>query len=129
MLRSIPIHPAIKDLVENQYRHAVENHSEYLFNHGPFRKSSPGEFLRYNKYVFHFKKAIQKLELNDQHRPHDCRKQFVTMAKKYNVNDFAIKRIVGHAISDVTEQVYTERSIEWLYDEVKKIKVDAFIPV
>jgi integrase len=55
------------------------------------------------------------------HKPHDPRKTFVTLAKKAEVNDFAIKRIVGHAIEDITENVYTERDIEWLCQEAAKI--------
>lgn len=47
---------------------------------------------------------------------------FVTMAKKYQVDEYAIKYIVGHAITDITEKVYTERDVEWLKEEMKKIK-------
>ena len=60
--------------------------------------------------------------MDKRHRPHDGRKHFVTMAKKYNVDEYAIKYIVGHAISDLTERVYTQRDIEWLKEEMKKIK-------
>lgn len=47
---------------------------------------------------------------------------FVTMAKKYSVDEYAIKYIVGHAINDITEKVYTKREIEWLKTEIEKIK-------
>ena len=43
------------------------------------------------------------------------------MAKKYNMDEFAIKRLVGHHISDLTERVYTQRSIDWLKNEIEKI--------
>ena len=55
-------------------------------------------------------------------RPHDGRKHFVTMAKKYGVDEYAIKYMVGHKISDITEKVYTQREFEWLKDEIEKIK-------
>ena len=45
------------------------------------------------------------------------------IAKKYKLDEYAIKRIVGHAISDITESVYTERDIEWLHEEISKIPV------
>ena len=64
---------------------------------------------------------MKKLGLDQNHRPHDARKTFVTKAKEAGVNEFAIKRIIGHAISDLTERVYTERPIEWLKEEIEKI--------
>lgn len=56
------------------------------------------------------------------HKPHDGRKTFITLAKKYNVDEYAIKYIVGHKISDLTERVYTDREFEWLRAEIAKIK-------
>lgn len=53
--------------------------------------------------------------------PHDGRVTFVTFAKKYNVDEYAIKYIVGHKIKDLTERVYTKREIEWLQKELAKI--------
>lgn len=44
------------------------------------------------------------------------------MAKKSEVDEYAIKYIVGHKISDITERVYTERNVEWLKSEMEKIK-------
>jgi integrase len=127
--RVIPIHPAIKERVAYYYQISSERGYEYLFFYGRFQKSTPGKNLTYGKYSFNFRKILEKMDLDKSHSPHDCRKQFVTMAKKYNVNDFAIKRIVGHAIADITEEIYTERSIDWLYEEVKKIKVDEYLAV
>ena len=56
------------------------------------------------------------------HKPHDGRKTFITLAKKYNVDEYAIKYIVGHKISDLTERVYTDREFKWLQSEIAKIK-------
>lgn len=47
---------------------------------------------------------------------------FVTMAKKYGIDEYAIKYIVGHSITDITEKVYTQREINWLKEEIEKIK-------
>jgi len=47
---------------------------------------------------------------------------FVTMAKKYGVDEYAIKYMVGHKISDITEKVYTQREYEWLKTEIEKIE-------
>ena len=47
-----------------------------------------------------------------RHRPHDGRVQFVTLAKKAGVDEYAIKKIVVRCIDDVTEKSYTKRDIE-----------------
>ena len=67
-------------------------------------------------------KIVRELGLNAEHRAHDGRMQFITRAKKYSVDEYAIKYIVGHAINDVTEKVYTKREIDWLKSEIEKIK-------
>ena len=57
------------------------------------------------------------------HKPHDTRHTFITLAKEANMNDFIIKQIVGHTTEDITERVYTHRSIESLKDEIEKIRI------
>ena len=44
------------------------------------------------------------------------------LAKKYKVDEYAIKYIIGHAISDLTEKTYTEHEVSWLIEEIQKIK-------
>lgn len=39
-----------------------------------------------------------------------------------NLDEYAIKRLVGHSIEDLTERVYTERDFEWFRTELEKIK-------
>ena len=119
--RSVPIHPFIKPVIERYYKQALELGSEYLFNCTDTHTHRSSLFLSYEKYQKRFQKAITALNLNPEHKPHDPRKHFVTMAKKYNLDEYAIKRIVGHKIDDVTEAVYTERKVEWLYSEICKI--------
>lgn len=41
--------------------------------------------------------------------------------KNAGVNDYAIKRMVGHSISDITEGVYTERPLIFLQTELSKV--------
>lgn len=38
------------------------------------------------------------------------------------MTEYALKRIVGHSIKDLTEKTYTKRNIEWLNREIEKIK-------
>ena len=55
------------------------------------------------------------------HRPHDPRMTFITMAKKAEVDEYTIKKLVGHRITDITEAAYTDRDLEWLRAELEKI--------
>lgn len=117
--RIVPIHPRIKDLVQKNYDLAIELGSRYLFNDPLAVKG--GMTITYDKYAGRFTKIIDALKFREDHRPHDPRKTFVTMAKKAGVDEYAIKRMVGHRITDITEAIYTERDIEWLRAELEKI--------
>ena len=103
--REIPIHTKIRPLVKE----AVEQADKYLF-----------PFTGYDQYRHYFLKRMKEIGI-DGHKPHDGRKHFVTVAKNKGVDEYAIKRIVGHTIKDLTERVYTERPIEWLRKEIEKI--------
>lgn len=104
--RIVPIHPSIKSLLAA----AFKDFGDRLYSG------------TYSNYLNQFHKTIKKYGLNSAHRPHDARKTFVTLAKKNNVDEYAIKRIVGHKIKDLTERVYTERDYAWLKAEIEKIK-------
>ena len=67
-------------------------------------------------------KVMNQLKLNPEHRPHDPRKTFITMAKKANMDEYALKEIVGHSVKDITESTYTVRDLEWLRDDLQKIQ-------
>ena len=41
--------------------------------------------------------------------------------KEADADEYAIKLIGGHRIDDITESVYTVRSVEWLHKEIDKI--------
>lgn len=114
--RLVPIHSRIRELVTNRYKQAVASDSEYLLT------CENGQFMNYAKYAYRFAKLVEALGLNPEHKPHDGRKHFVTQAKKYNIDEYAIKYIVGHAIDDITEKIYTERDSAWLANEIEKIK-------
>lgn len=120
--RLVPIHDRIMPLVTNLYNEAVTLESEYLINCTDTKTHRSSLLLTYDKYRQRFTKIRDELKLNPEHRAHDGRNHFITMAKKYNMDEYAIKYIVGHAINDVTEKVYTQRDIDWLKTEMKKIK-------
>ena len=120
--RAVPIHSRIRHLIERKYKEAQELGSPYLFNYIDPTLRSKNITLNYNRYQKAFERIRIELNLNPDHRPHDGRKHFVTMAKKYGVDEYAIKYMVGHKISDITEKVYTEREFQWLREEIEKIK-------
>lgn len=115
--RTVPIHSAIRGFVKELYEDAMWIGSDYLLN------SKRKNGMTYDQYYKRFKDIVSNLNLNPNHRPHDGRKSFVTMAKEVEMNEYAIKRIVGHAITDLTESTYTDRSLTWLSSEIEKIEV------
>lgn len=118
--RTVPIHSKIREFVKKNYDFALSVNSEYLLN--AKGQTHAGSWkLTYDKYKNRFDQVIESLGLNEEHRPHDPRKTFVTMAKKANMDDNAIKAIVGHKSQDITESAYTERDIEWLRKDIEKI--------
>lgn len=120
--RVVPIHPKIYDLIEQRYEQAKDMGSEYLLNCTDTITHKSSWKLTYDKYRHRFEKIRDQLHLNPAHRAHDPRIHFVTTAKKYNVDQFAIKYIVGHKIDDITEKVYTKRDPEWLKTEIEKME-------
>lgn len=105
--RVVPIHPRIEGLI--RARMSVKREGR-LF-----------QLASYSSYYDQFMANIKRLGLSEEHSPHDCRKTFVTLCKKYKVDEYAIKRMVGHAIKDLTEETYTDRPYSWLLEEIKKI--------
>lgn len=104
--RVVPIHSRIQKMVAD----AFAEYDYRMFNGG------------YRRYLTVFHQTMDAYGLNKKHRPHDARKTFVTLAKQHGVDEYAIKRIIGHRISDLTERVYTERNYAWLKAEIEKIK-------
>lgn len=107
--RRVPIHSCIRKFILEKYN------------------SNNTMFTTYKYYREHFIETINILGLDKNHTPHDCRSTFITYCKKYNVDEYAIKRMVGHSINDVTEKVYTKRSDEWLKNEIEKIELKNII--
>ena len=114
--RIVPIHPLIRPLIENRMKEATSMQSEFLFNDA---NGQQGTYMTYDKYRKRFEKVMKYLKLT--HRPHETRHTFITKAKACNVDEYILKLIVGHAIDDITEKVYTHRTIDQLRAEMEKI--------
>lgn len=114
--RTVPVHKDLIPILKKIKELSDSLGSEWLC------PSFDGTELTYDKYNKRFHQVMGEIGMSERHRPHDPRKTFVTLAKAEEVNDFAIKYIVGHAIGDLTEKVYTERNTGWLRTELEKIK-------
>lgn len=113
--RTVPIHSKVLSIVKNFYDISKRTGSEYLI-------SIKGGRVLYRYYLDKFHAMCKNYGLNPKHKPHDCRVRFVTEGKKCEMDEYALKRIVGHSIPDITERVYTKRGPEWLKSEIEKIK-------
>lgn len=120
--RVVPIHSKIRELVVAKYKEAEALGREYLITCTDGKAAKTGFAFTYDAYMRRFFKVRDLLHLDPEHRPHDGRKTFVTAAKKYNVDEYAIKYMIGHVIQDLTERVYTKREVEWLKEEIEKIE-------
>lgn len=108
--RIVPIHDYIKPIIVD----LVDKHKNYLIlDKGYDLVAIYRETL--------FDPLMQELGYNKV--PYACRHTFVSLAKLYNVDPFARKRIVGHKSNDLTDDVYTDVFINKLYTEINKIKL------
>lgn len=119
--RIVPIHSRIEGLVRQRYLEAKKLNSTYLFNYMD-PKTPDDTQMTYSRFNKCFNAIVKRLNLNPDHRPHDGRKHFVTKAKEAHLDEYAIKYIIGHSITDITEKVYTQRNTNWLKSEIEKIK-------
>ena len=119
--RIVPIHTRVRNLLIKNYKFALSIGSEYLLNDKGQTHAGSWK-LTYDKYANRFKKVMAQLNLNPEHRPHDPRITFITRCKKANVDEYALKEMVGHSIQDITESVYTVRDVEWLRSDLEKMQ-------
>jgi len=115
--RMVPMHSRVRDLVQAEYDKAVALGADTLFTD---ETSQTGISLTYDKYRARFNKVMRKLKMD--HKPHDTRHTFITNAKEAGVDEYMLKMIVGHEIEDITERVYTHRTMQQLAAEIEKIK-------
>ena len=118
--RLVPIHSKIRPIVEKWYKTGIEDNRVHFVSL-PSKVGRKADKFTYIRYVENLSRLIKALDLNPKHRPHDGRAHFITMAKKYQMDEYAIKYIVGHKIKDITESIYTTRENTWLQTEIEKI--------
>lgn len=127
--RIIPIHECIVPLVESR----LARNREYLITNKYGNHYTRGTYVNGN-----FSTVMEKLNLH--HAPHDGRYTFASLADEAGMDRICKKIIMGHAVSnkngtawkiggtgDVTDNIYTEKTIEQLVSAVNMIqKKDLF---
>lgn len=102
--RVIPIHKKVEHLIE-----ARLDHKKYLF------ENSKHNFHMYANISTHIRNNFK--EFNMKHTIHDTRHTFISQANRIGIDKITLKRIVGHAVKDITEH-YTHKNMD---DYIKAI--------
>lgn len=111
--RVVPIHSAIIPLIKHWY----DKEGVYLICDNEGKKMS---MCKYRKM---FSKALELACITEAHTPHDCRHTFTSLMDSAGAKPLLIKLLVGHASQDLTERVYTHKTIDELRDAIELIKI------
>lgn len=71
-----------------------------------------GQQLTYHQFLSRFRRVMQRSRC--RHTPHECRHTCATWLDGKGANKLATKRILGHAVQDITDGVYTHPTIRQL---------------
>ena len=74
---------------------------------------SNGVQLNYSRFRSRFDKTLVELKIK-RHTPHECRHTLASLLNNAEANPTAIKRILGHASSNITEKHYTHKDLHQL---------------
>lgn len=108
--RIIPINKKIEPFIRKYYN--PEN--EYLIT------NFKGNKMQYSNYRREkFDNVMEKLKM--KHNPHECRHTFASLMDSAGANKLCLKRIIGHSSQDITEDVYTHKTIEELIETIDLI--------
>ncbi|MBQ6321647.1 MAG: integrase [Lachnospiraceae bacterium] len=89
------------------------------------RLSRSGSLIGKPDYKFRmdFANTCERLGIGE-HTPHDTKHTFSRLCEKYGVRENDRKRMMGHAVGDITNDVYGHRDLEDLRQEIEKIQLD-----
>ena len=102
----MPIHNRIFPLIEN----LLQEETAYLLSDKP---------LSYAKFRAIWNSAMKLI--NGRHTPHDSRHTCATLLDAAEINDNARKLILGHSRGDVTNGIYTHKTLRQLRNAINKI--------
>lgn len=107
--RIVPIHKDIQPIIEKMLG------GEFLI------KNEKGKAYPYNTYIRKVFKPLMK-ELGLNHTPHALRHTFISLMDSAGANKVALKRIVGHSNTDMSEH-YTHKEVGDLIEAMNKLKI------
>ncbi len=105
-IRIIPIHDRIWPLIE--YR--LTQPGKYLL----------GDLMSYAQFARAFNRVMDTIKC--KHTTHDCRHTFATLLDDADANYNAKRRLLGHAANNVTDGVYTHKTLVQLRKTIKLLK-------
>ena len=107
--RIIPLHDDILSIIKARYNQGTR----YLI-------TKDNQKIIYATYrISYWNKMTSALGF--KHTPHDTRHTFTTFADRCGMNKVALKRILGHSLSDITDH-YTHKDLEELLKEINKLE-------
>ena len=110
--RIIPISKRIEPFIKRYYEKNKDK--EYLII------NSLGRPMTYSNYRREkWDNIMEKLRM--EHKPHDARHTFASLMDTAGANKLCIKRIIGHSSQDLTEDIYTHKSIQELIEAIDLI--------
>ena len=110
--RRVPIHPSILPIVQDYCRKSAKLGVKWLF---PNAAGNPYDLPTWRRRRFD--------PLFPNHTPHEMRHSFATYARRSGMDRVIIKRIMGHALNDLTEDVYTHVDTDLLREEMAKFEI------
>ena len=108
----IPINKKIEPIIKRYYDKNKDY--EYLITNFKNQKMCYSNYRREK-----FDNIMEKLQM--QHRPHDARHTFASLMDSAGANKLCIKRIMGHASQDITDDIYTHKTLEELQQAIDLI--------
>lgn len=110
--RIIPISKKTESFIKKYYE--TNKNKEFLI------VNSFGRQMQYSNYRREkFDNIMEKLRMD--HRPHDTRHTFASLMDSAGANKLCIKRIMGHSSPDITDKVYTHKTIQELIEAIDLI--------
>lgn len=108
--RIIPLNKKILPLIEKR----MDENNKYLM------ATNAGKKMSYNTLRMQRWNPLMS-ELKMEHTLHECRHTFATLMDNANANKLSIKRIMGHSIRDITDNIYTHKNIDELIKAIDLI--------
>jgi len=102
-VRIVPIHEKIADKL------SLRLSGRFPINYAEFKNKT-------------FDPEMESLEILG-HTIHDTRRTFATFADKSGMDKVMVKRILGHKLKDLTEEVYISKDVADLKEEMNKLTI------